>query len=183
MAEFLTMEQAEDKFGSKGKANAGLTLGIIGTALAGLGGGLGGIFGGRSVEAPCGGPSAWEAWQKQCEENIALTRAIYDGRIVDLKEKFDMYKMLDDKISEVSNREAVVAAQLPLMFQLANVTAERYADDKVNKAECHQSHINFAFQRELDKKINGTLGLPWNDIITGIPTMPAVSMAVNCPNA
>lgn len=34
MAEFLTMSEAEDKFGSKGKTNAALTLGIIGTGLA-----------------------------------------------------------------------------------------------------------------------------------------------------
>ena len=33
MAEFLTMEEAEDKFGKKGRTNAALTLGIIGTAL------------------------------------------------------------------------------------------------------------------------------------------------------
>lgn len=33
MAEFLTMQEAEDKFGKKGKTNAALTLGIIGTAL------------------------------------------------------------------------------------------------------------------------------------------------------
>lgn len=36
MAEFLTMEDAENKFGTKGRTNAGLTLGIIGTALAHL---------------------------------------------------------------------------------------------------------------------------------------------------
>lgn len=33
MAEFLTMAEAEDKFGKKGRTNAALTLGIIGTAL------------------------------------------------------------------------------------------------------------------------------------------------------
>lgn len=33
MAEFLTMQEAEDKFGKKGRTNAALTLGIIGTAL------------------------------------------------------------------------------------------------------------------------------------------------------
>lgn len=52
MAEFLTMEDAENKFGTKGRTNAGLTLGIIGTALAALGnngggcGNNGGILGG-----------------------------------------------------------------------------------------------------------------------------------------
>lgn len=34
MAEFLTMQEAEDKFGKKGRTNAALTLGIIGTAPA-----------------------------------------------------------------------------------------------------------------------------------------------------
>lgn len=33
MAEFLTMDEAKSKFGTKGRTNAGLTLGIIGTAL------------------------------------------------------------------------------------------------------------------------------------------------------
>lgn len=36
MAEFLTMQEAEDKFGKKGRTNAALTLGIIGTALVHL---------------------------------------------------------------------------------------------------------------------------------------------------
>lgn len=38
MAEFLTMQEAEDKFGKKGKTNAALTLGIIGTALGAFSG-------------------------------------------------------------------------------------------------------------------------------------------------
>lgn len=56
MAEFLTMEDAESKFGKKGRTNAGLTLGIIGTALAALGnngggcGNNGGILGDSSEE-------------------------------------------------------------------------------------------------------------------------------------
>lgn len=33
MAEFLTMDEAKSKFGTKGRTNAGLTLGIIGTSL------------------------------------------------------------------------------------------------------------------------------------------------------
>lgn len=44
MAEFLTMEEAKakSKFGSKSRTNAGLTLGIIGTALAAFAGNNGG---------------------------------------------------------------------------------------------------------------------------------------------
>lgn len=58
MAEFLTMQEAEDKFGKKGKTNAALTLGIIGTALGAFSGNngcgcgnngiLGGLFGGNN---------------------------------------------------------------------------------------------------------------------------------------
>ena len=49
MAEFLTMEEAKSKFGSKGKTNAGLTLGIIGTALAAFAGNGGGCGCGNGV--------------------------------------------------------------------------------------------------------------------------------------
>ena len=42
MAEFLTMAEAEDKFGKKGRTNAALTLGIIGTALGAFSGNNGG---------------------------------------------------------------------------------------------------------------------------------------------
>lgn len=45
MAEFLTMDEAKSKFGTKGRTNAGLTLGIIGTALAAFAGNNGGILG------------------------------------------------------------------------------------------------------------------------------------------
>lgn len=53
MAEFLTMDEAKSKFGTKGRTNAGLTLGIIGTALAAFagnngGGILGNLFGGNN---------------------------------------------------------------------------------------------------------------------------------------
>lgn len=44
MAEFLTMEEAKSKFGTKGRTNAGLTLGIIGTALAAFAGNGGGMW-------------------------------------------------------------------------------------------------------------------------------------------
>lgn len=46
MAEFLTMQEAEDKFGKKGRTNAALTLGIIGTAL--------GAFAGNNNGCGCG---------------------------------------------------------------------------------------------------------------------------------
>lgn len=41
MAEFMTQDDADKRYGKKGRTNAGLTLGIIGTALAALNNGGG----------------------------------------------------------------------------------------------------------------------------------------------
>ena len=51
MAEFLTMQEAEDKFGTKGRTNAALTLGIIGTAL--------GAFAGNNNGCGCGAATVY----------------------------------------------------------------------------------------------------------------------------
>lgn len=81
-----------------GKANAGLTLGIIGTALGAwaLFGGrrsaslLGGTGTGSGADAniaiaTCGGsangvnaPTAFQAWEKECEDTLALQAGIYN---------------------------------------------------------------------------------------------------------
>lgn len=83
-----------------GKANAGLTLGIIGTALGAwaLFGGrrsaslLGGTGTGSGADAniaiaTCGGsangvnaPTAFQAWEKECEDTLALQAGIYTDR-------------------------------------------------------------------------------------------------------
>ena len=169
------------------KANAGLTLGIIGTGLAALGGGLfgNGLFGGgaSTVAAVEGGPTIYDVYRKESDDTVALTSAIYQGRITDLQEKFDLYKNLDDKINGLSVSNAQLQASLPLAMQLAAVNAERYADNKLNTFATEQTAFNFIMQREIDKKINGTMGLPWGDIITGIPTMPACTMGVTCPSS
>lgn len=63
-----------------GKANAGLTLGIIGTAL-----GAWALFGNRRGSGLLGlgtangitSPSAFQAWEKSCEDALALQGAIY----------------------------------------------------------------------------------------------------------
>lgn len=83
-----------------GKANAGLTLGIIGTALGGLalfgnrrstpasilGGAGGGMLGDGSTNinvlgATAGGgngaPTAFQAWEKSCEDTLALQGGLY----------------------------------------------------------------------------------------------------------
>lgn len=110
-----------DEYASKGVGNAGLTLGIIGTALGayalwGRGNGLG-IGGGASMpenvnintvsDAITGrsgaAPTAFQAYEKGCAEALSLTNAIwglhvnsmqadYDHRQTDIAEKFAIYQ-------------------------------------------------------------------------------------------
>lgn len=91
MAEFLTMDEAKSKFGSKSRTNAGLTLGIIGTALAafagnnggcGNGGGiLGNLFGGNnnccSMQAAENAKTLAMAQGQQADNHSVVTTRIY----------------------------------------------------------------------------------------------------------
>lgn len=93
--------------------NGARTLGIIGTVAGGLSllgnGGLNRLFGNNApaeVVATGNGtcaPTAFQAWEKQCEGALALTNEIwglkvntmqqmYDHREVDVNEKFQLYK-------------------------------------------------------------------------------------------
>lgn len=80
-----------------GKANAGLTLGIIGTALGAwalfgnrrssvLSGAGGGMLGdgstninvlGATAGSGSGAPTAFQAWEKSCEDTLALQGGLY----------------------------------------------------------------------------------------------------------
>lgn len=88
------------EYASKGVANTALGLGIAGTAigLASLAknGGFN-LFGNTSSRpenvnintfggSALGGPTAFQAYNKECEDAVALTSAIYQGRIADIQE-------------------------------------------------------------------------------------------------
>jgi hypothetical protein len=109
----------------RGRADAGLALGIVGTVLGGaalLGrGGIGAILGGGGGSAPVtintttGGCSSFSAYAKECEDVIALTNTIYGLKIgtlqaaqaardVDVAEKFGLYKDNRDNIDSVNDR-------------------------------------------------------------------------------
>lgn len=154
---------------------------IIGTALAAFGGNgaLGGLFGGNAAGTDY--PTAFQVQEKECADNLALTRSIYDTRITDLQEKFDLYTRLDNKISELEKTTSIVNAQLPLMFQLANVTAERYCDDKacacssaISSAVANQATVNAAMELQIAMRPVGKVALPFSDLITGVPQMPRI---------
>lgn len=106
-----------NRYASNGKANAGVTLGIIGTALGALALSRNsrgfGLFGNNTPEnvninANMGGvsgsaPTAFQSWEKGCEDVLALTNAMWGlkvntmdsaraAREVDVNEKFQIWK-------------------------------------------------------------------------------------------
>lgn len=167
MAEFLTMEDAESKFGKKGRTNAGLTLGIIGTALAALGnngggcgcgnnGILGGLFGGNNGSC------------------CAMQQ--------DIQEKSDIFERLGTRISELEKKEAATSAALPLMFELAKEKSERYSDacccksekDLLKTASALQTEgmaVANNLQRQLDHKITGELKYSYSNLCAPVPSI------------
>ncbi len=141
MGEGTYVEHDEDM---KRKAQSAKDLGIAGTvlgaiAVAGLWGrgGFNGLFGG------CGNTAtAYEQTQvnqirdKECEDNIALTRAIYDARITELKEayatrntdiseKFSLYNFTQNRFLAMSDRIA------DLEKEIAVAKAVRPYQDKI----------------------------------------------------
>lgn len=107
-----------NRYASNGKANAGVTLGIIGTALGALALSRNsrgfGLFGNNTPEnvnintnMGTGGygtaPTAFQAWEKECNDTLALTNAMWglkvstmnnarEAREVDVNEKFQIWK-------------------------------------------------------------------------------------------
>lgn len=122
MAEFLTMDEAKSKFGTKGRTNAGLTLGIIGTALAafagnnggcgcGNGGGiLGNLFGGNN-----------NCCAMQAAEN-AKTLAMAQGQQAQQKTQ-PILDEINREVGSLSLDEQKVLAQMP-EYQMAKQTYE-----------------------------------------------------------
>lgn len=111
-------KEHEKEYASKGVAGTALGIGIGGLALAllnGSGRGLFGIGGGSmpdnvNINTASGGsgssseaPTAFQAWEKGCDEAIALTNTIwglkvntqeqmYNHRETDISEKFQLWK-------------------------------------------------------------------------------------------
>lgn len=108
MAEFLTMEDAKCKFGSKGKTNAGLTLGIIGTALAALNGNngcggngiLGGLFGGNGN---CAFQAADQAKMIAMSQGQIASDLAWSNRVQSMQDDLGVYENLSTRINNNVN--------------------------------------------------------------------------------
>jgi hypothetical protein len=154
---------------TRGKANAGLTLGIIGTVLGGAAlarqGGIGGILGGgaptSSVTYNTGAaPNCTPAlFEKECNDILNVTKGMYDlaiagmsnaakAREIDVAEKFGLYVNNRDNIDGVNNR---INSEL---FSLYKYTRDK--DDETNAKIydlAQQVAINTAVRPYQDKLI------------------------------
>ena len=147
--------ESEKKDNTRGIAIGGLTTGIIGTALSVLNGGLGNLFGGGGNCNCQGQPNIYTLQEKECADNLELTKAMYENRLRDIaelnayrerdiQEKFGLYQndnanynKLAERIAKLETNEAVMAAVEPyrtkIIFDAINLEAERRncADNKM----------------------------------------------------
>lgn len=155
----------------RGRANAGLTLGIIGTVLGGAAlarqGGIGGILNGGA--SPSGGAVTYNVstpatctpslYAKECEDILNVTKGMYDlfivgqqsaakAREVDVAEKFGLYVNNRDNLDRVNGR---INDEL---FSLYKYTRDK--DDETNAKIydlAQQVAINTAVRPYQDKLI------------------------------
>ena len=155
----------------RGRANAGLTLGIIGTVLGGAAlarqGGIGGLLG--SVAPASGGAVTYNVsspacctptlYAKECEDILSVTKGMYDlfivgqqnatkAREIDVAEKFGLYVNNRDNIDGVNAR---INNEL---FSLYKYTRDK--DDETNAKIydlAQQVAINTAVRPYQDKLI------------------------------
>lgn len=142
---------------TRGIAVGGLTTGIIGTALSVLNGGLGNVLGGiGGCNNNCAGqPNIYTLQEKECADNLALTKAMYENRLRDIQElnafrekdiaeKFALYQndnanfnKLAERVAKLETNEAVMAAVEPyrtkIIYDKIALEAERRncADNKI----------------------------------------------------
>ena len=178
MAEVM---ETHKEWASNAKGNAGLTLGIIGTALGGLiglkDGIFSGIFGGPDKDAGVPHGERYNE-RKEQEDYVALTKQYYENVIANqanVNQKFfDLYKMnvdnsfglykgqrdskdeLISKINEVDKKVDMMAAVRPYQDALINCKIDNVA---------LVSDFNLA--RRTCRMIQGELVLPSTPTVTG----------------
>lgn len=176
-----------------GKANAGLTLGIIGTALGGLA-----LFGNRrSTPASIlggagsgnGAPTAFQAWEKSCEDTLALQDGLYQWALTQQNQRFEDRERLNSELFGVyidgrNRTDALIEKNNTDHFNLYKYT--RDADDDIRKelsdlkaelavTKAIRPYQDKLIQCEMEKMF--TAGINYTDrktcnVIYGVVTLP-----------
>jgi hypothetical protein len=172
------------KYASNAKGNAGLTLGIIGTSLAGLmglgvlGKGTGLLGGNQPID--CSNVPHGDLWNERKEQAdyVELTKKYYESQIetnakID-KNFFDLYKfgvdnsfglykgqrdqadVLMSKIADVEKKVDIISAVRPYQDALINAKIDNVA-----------AVSDFNLARRTCRMIQGELVLPSTPTVTG----------------
>ena len=193
MAEVM---ETHKEYATKGKANAGLTLGIIGTALGGILAMKDGLFNGviGGSPAPSGGKDCVPHGErynerKEQEDYIELTKQFYEGVIAsqaNVNQKFfDLYKMtvdtsfglyknhVDDSFAlykgQRDSKDELIAKINEVDKKVDMMAAVRpYQDALIN---CKIDNValvsDFNLARRTCRMIQGELVLPSTPTVTG----------------
>ena len=183
MAEVMETGCTHDhKYASKAKGNAGLTLGIIGTSLAGLmalgGGGIGNILG--TGKPDCPGVPHGELYNERKEQQdfVELTKQYYEAQIetnakID-KNFFDLYKFgVDNSFGlykgQRDQADAIMAKIADVEKKVDVMSAVRpYQDALINAKIDNVAMVgDFNLARRTCRMIQGELVLPSTPTVTG----------------
>lgn len=168
-----------------GKANAGLTLGIIGTAL-----GAWALFGNRrSAGSGSSAPTAFQAWEKSCEDTLALQGGLYQWALTQQNQRFEDRERLNSELFGVyidgrNRTDALIEKNNTDHFNLYKYT--RDADDDIRKelsdlkaelavTKAIRPYQDKLIQCEMEKMF--TAGINYTDrktcnVIYGVVTLP-----------
>lgn len=180
------MEIHEKDIPSKGKVNAALTTGIIGTALGGLnmlGGNLGSLTGNNSKNVSsttCSGVTDSDLYieREQCKNYIELTKQYYNQQLemqaglnsafnnlkqYNIDNSFALYKYSRDSHDELNDKINCIASKVDVM------NAIRPYQDALINAKIDQNALiaDFNLSRRTCRMISGELVLPSTPTITG----------------
>lgn len=192
MAEVMDMHT---EYATKGKANAGLTTGIIGTALGGIlamkDGLFNGLLGGGKPTPGCEGIPHGELYNERKEQAdyVELTKQFYEGQIATQKEIdgrfFDLYKFnvdnsfalyknhVDDSFAlykgQRDSKDELIAKINEVDKKVDMMAAVRpYQDALIN---CKIDNValvsDFNLARRTCRMIQGELVLPSTPTVTG----------------
>ena len=163
------------EFASKVVGNAGLTLGIIGTAgwLLGNGGCGNGLFGGLFGRGNCGnGQAELVSAYQAAAANLAAEKYADNVGIELYKEIIAQSNRADQRLGEYSNqlaqgiinldkKVAMLEATQPLVAEITKLKSERYTDERTWN------------------KVEGEIRLPYKEIC--YPPYPQVAVPVGSP--
>lgn len=183
-------DEDHKEYASKGVAGTGLGLGIAGTALGllalnGNGRGLFGGWGGANMPEnvninAVGGagaygaaaPTAFQAWEKSCDEAIALTNAMWGLKVGSMQADYD------HRNTDVAEKFSIWKSQVDGDFALYKVSRDLYdnTQDKMNAA-------NFGLyksQRDGFDALNARISQLEKEVAVGAAIRPYQDKLIQC---